>query len=323
MRHLLALVALLSSLPAHAYVAFDWITVGDPGNTCETQTQGCFGAVSYTYRIGKYEVTNAQYIDFLNAVAATDTHSLYSLNMGSGFGGIARSGSSGNYIYSAITGRENLPVNHVSFWDVVRFANWLHNGQPAGAQDNTTTEDGAYTLSPTGISNNTVTRNAGATFFVTSEDEWYKAAYYAAGSMSYFAYPAGSNTLTTCAVPVPTPNAANCESQAFADLSDVGSYTGSPSPNGTFDQGGNVWEWNESIISGSNRALRGGSFFNIAANLAASDQLAIGPLAEDTHFGFRVASAVPSVPALAPLGLLVLAACALSGGTIALRRRSQ
>ncbi len=44
-----------------------------------------------------------------------------------------------------------MPVNFVSFWDGLRFANWLHNGQPTGAQGNSTTEDGAYTLTAGGI----------------------------------------------------------------------------------------------------------------------------------------------------------------------------
>ena len=111
------------------------------------------------YRIAKFEVSNAEYAVFLNAVAATDTNALYHTSMGVVFGGITRSGSSGSYSYSAIAGREDMPVNFVSFWDATRFANWLHNGQPTGAQGNSTTEDGAYTLTPTGMANNTIARN--------------------------------------------------------------------------------------------------------------------------------------------------------------------
>jgi hypothetical protein len=61
-----------------------------------------------------------------------------------------------------------MPVNFVSWYDCLRFANWLHNGQPTGAQDSTTTEDGAYDLSL----GSSVVRKAGATAFLTSEDEW-------------------------------------------------------------------------------------------------------------------------------------------------------
>ena len=111
----LAAAALFLAPPASAVVTIDWVTVGDPGNACETQSQGCFGAVNDEYRIGKFEVSTAQYVEFLNAVAATDTNALYNTSMGSGFGGITRSGSSGSFSYSAIAGRENMPVNYVSF----------------------------------------------------------------------------------------------------------------------------------------------------------------------------------------------------------------
>ena len=65
----------------------------------------------------------------------------------------------------------------MTFWDTLRFANWLDNGQPKGAEGPGTTETGTYTLTPTGIANDTVTRNANYTWAVTSENEWYKAAY--------------------------------------------------------------------------------------------------------------------------------------------------
>ena len=79
-------------------------------------------------------------------MADTDTYALYNTSMATtglgGFGGITRSGSSGSYSYGTVAGREDMPVNHVSFWNALRFANWLHNGQPVGMQDDATTEDG-------------------------------------------------------------------------------------------------------------------------------------------------------------------------------------
>jgi formylglycine-generating enzyme required for sulfatase activity len=302
----LAAAFFLFTSPASA-VNIDWVTVGDPGNACDTQSQGCFGSVGSVYRISKYETTNAQYAEFLNAKAASDPLLLYHTGMGSGFGGITRSGSSGSYSYSTISGREDMPVSLVSFYSSLRFANWLHNGEGSGD-----TETGAYTLlggTPTPSNGLTVTRNAGATIFLPSEDEWYKAAYYDAVSTSYFDYPAGSDTQTVCSSPTGAANHANCNS-VVGDLTVVGSYTGSASPYGTFDQGGNVWEWNETIIgTGSNRGTRGGSFiFLNPLELAASFRNNTVPTLVNNNIGFRVAMIPePTTAVLLASGIALLA----------------
>jgi sulfatase modifying factor 1 len=294
---LLPSIWLLSQIASPAWavtITIAWTSVGNPGNTCARQSQGCFGAVGYKYQIGTYEVTNAQYAAFLNAKAAADPLGLYNTNMGSAgpphYGGITRSGSEGSYTYVAIAGRGDMPVNWVSFYDALRFANWLNNGQGSGD-----TETGAYTLlggTATPSNGTTVTRNAGAKIFLPSEDEWYKAAYYDASSASYFADPAGSSTQTACTIATATANHANCDSgdgHAVGDLTNMGSYTGSASPYGSFDQGGNVWEWNEAIINGSYRGRRGGSFDSGPLFLAASTRSFGGPAGEGFFFGFRVA----------------------------------
>ena len=317
MKPLLIVAGLLFVVPAHAEVSIDWVTVGDPGNACDTQSQGCFGAVADTYRIGRYEVTNAQYAEFLNAVAATDTYDLYNTSMANtGFdyrGGITRSGSSGSYTYNAIADRGDMPVNYVSFYDSLRFANWLHNGQPTGAQDGATTEDGAYTMIVEDyLEDELITRNEDAAIFLASQDEWYKAAYYDAGSASYFDYPAGSDTQTACAVPGTTANTANC-GLAVSDLTNGGIYEGSASPSGSFDQGGNLWEWNEAVTDVVNRSFRGGSYYySFAGDLVASHREGNDPLSEYNDIGLRVASiAEPAgVPSLSRMGV------ALTGGLL-------
>ena len=115
-----------------------------------------------------------------------------------------------------------------------------------------------------------MTRNPDATIVLPSEDEWYKAAYYDSQSGSYYSYPAGSNIQTTCSAPNATANQANCENRGVFNLTPVGSYSGSAGPFGTFDQGGNAAEWNETIRgSGGLRAVRGGSFGGNRLYLAA------------------------------------------------------
>jgi len=293
----LCTAAILLSSQASAVVTIDWVTVGSPLNFCDTSWGSCVGAVDYPYEISKFEVTNTQYAEFLNAVAATDTHALYNTDMGNlALCCITRSGSSGSFSYSVIAGREDKPVVWVSFWDAARFANWLHNGQPTGAQDHTTTEDGAYTLAPTGITNNTVTRNPSAVVFIPSDDEWYKAAYYDGITVPYYGYPAGSNTTTTCAAPGATPNTANCNisipPNPSPGLTDVGSYTGAASPSGTFDQGGNVYEWIETI-TGGNRGQRGGDWVQPHQHLQSGSANSDLASAEGFASGFRLASIVP------------------------------
>jgi len=292
---------LFASVQAAA-VTVDWVTVGNPGNSCDIQPGGCFGSVADVYRISKYETTNAQYTEFLNAVAATDTHALYNTNMAGSFGGITRSGSSGSYSYSAVTGRQSKPVNFVSFYDTLRFANWLHNGQPMGAQGSGTTEDGSYLMS-LGAS---VVRESGATVFLPSEDEWFKAAYY--NGASYFDYPAGTDTGTLCTLlDSGNPNTANCNN-AVTHPTDVGFYMSSGSPYGTYDQGGNVDDWNEAIF-GPHRVTRGGSFESESGELSASARGSLTPSDEFSTLGFRTGSLVPEPQTglLVMTGLLVLA----------------
>jgi formylglycine-generating enzyme required for sulfatase activity len=254
------------------------------------------------------EVTVGQYTEFLNAVAAADPNGLYNTQMDTSFGLITRSGSPGSYSYAATAGLENLPVPAVNFYHALRFANWLNNGQPTGAQDSTTTEDGAYTITAQGILDNSITRNTGASIFLASEDEWFKAAYYTGISTSYFVYPTGSNTTPTCAAPGATPNTANCGGSP--GLTNVGSYNGSPSPYGTFDQAGNFWEWTEAVVGGSGCVVRGGAF-HLPALATAAGFRAQGDPTSETENGItvRLASVIPE-PGTALLlmtGLLGLA----------------
>ena len=231
-------------------VTIDWVPVGNAGNANDPATGNLYGGVAYNYSIDKYDVTVGQYTDFLNAVAATDTYGLYNASMGTdpNINGISRSGSSGSYTYSVIGSSTNLPITYVSWGDAARFSNWLQNGQPTGAEDASTTEDGAYTLNgaTSDAALNLVTRNAGATIFIPSESEWYKAAYYDPVAGHYWNYATGTNTTPTSAAPGSTPNTANffdsttgyavTHSTSYSSsqnyLTAVGAYTASASPYG-------------------------------------------------------------------------------------------
>jgi len=325
---------------AAAAVDIQTVPVGNPGNAGEWsgQSYGGYGpdricgAVGYTFNMGKYEVTAGQYKEFLNAVAKTDTYGLYNTTMSStaAGSGITQSGSSGSYAYSVDPAFVNRPVNYVSWGDAARFANWLTNGQGNGS-----TETGAYSLNgavsnadlmavvvPSAAQRATWSNGAKPYFLLTSEDEWYKAAYHKNDGMTgnYFDYPTSSDTAPRQDMADASGNNANYWTAPYAYPIDSGKYTtvagefeNSDSPYGTFDQGGNVWEWNEAIISGSYRGMRGGSFyyFDFGYLLAASRVNGYIPTFEYGYIGFRVSE----VPEPATLSLLAV------GGLMALRRR--
>lgn len=308
----LAIVCFRSTADA-AFITIDTVFVGNPGNPADATG---YGSVGRPYRIGTYEVSNDQYVTFLNAVAATDTFSLYYSAMTTDpRAGILRNGVAGSYTYSTRPNMGNKPVGYVDFWSALRFANWLHNGQPTGAQDDSTTETGAYTLGserrpPSLI----VNRNLGAQWFLPSEDEWYKAAYHKNDGITgnYFLYPTSSDTAPTTATAIstgdvanPGPNVATYLSGAYwnamVNVTTVGGAgTDSASPYGTFDQGGNRSEWTESFFYASgphavhgDRVSRGGEFASAAVYLQSSSRIRMDLIFNRTSL--RVATVVPEV----------------------------
>jgi formylglycine-generating enzyme required for sulfatase activity len=127
------MAAIVASAVVAQAVTIDFVPVGNPGNAADDTG---YGSVTEAYRIGKYEVTNAQWREFLTAKAGvSDPYGLYNTYMSGPSGGIDRTWSVDHYVYSAKGGDanwDNRPVNCVSFWDAARFCNWLHNGQGSG-----------------------------------------------------------------------------------------------------------------------------------------------------------------------------------------------
>ncbi len=294
---LFAAFTLVPNLRA-ALLTIDTVTVGDAGNAADAG----YGAVAYEFEIGKYEVTIGQYATFLNSVAATDTYSLYNPSMGTdlNMAGITRSGGSGSFAYSVI-GSGNRPISYVSWFDAARFANWMNNGATNGAS----TETGAYTLN--GATTGIISKNPGADWWIPSEDEWYKAAYYKGGGTDagYWDYPTQSDIAPGNTIGE-APNQANyrvndfyaaTQSSSYSStqnyLTDAGAFSSSASAYDTFDQGGNVAEWNDAVIFDSSRGLRGGSWQSrtVDNGLASFYRSTSDPSAESSTIGFRLASA--------------------------------
>jgi len=342
------------------------VIVDNPGNDGEWSGGGyggygpdrICGAVDYVYNIGTYEVTAGQYRDFLNTVdpAGSNPYGLYNSSMDSDSYGCQITWNAGSSIYDFSGGTvespgstaadwADRPVNFVSWGDAARFANWLHNGQPTGqltedpAQDAGLTEDGSYFLD--GATSDAelmaVVREADATWVIPSEDEWYKAAYYDGGSDVFYNYPTISDSAPSNLLGNPTDpgnNATFFLTGGFTIGSpyyrtEVGAHENSDSPYATFDQGGNVWEWNEAILYGSYRGRRGGSFYEIGRNYGPLHAAYRGSCYSPPYeyyggVGFRVAevSEQAAVPAVSEWGMVAMALLVLTAGTLVWARRS-
>lgn len=312
--------------------------MGNPGNVGELSGFGAggvgvdriCGSVDYEYRIGKYEVTGAQYTEFLNAVGGVDTYGLYNgfMDFHSSASRIEQYVGNGTvenpYRYRVADDWANRPVNFVSWGDAARFCNWLTNGQPTGFQDAITTEDGSYTLNGAILNADlyAVTRRADARYVIPNEDEWYKAAFYDPDRNRYWEYPTQSDSPPGNALESPdTGNNANYYITDYAAgdphyITLVGQFEASASPWGTYDQGGNVAEWLEDNewwhgeVSG--RKWFGGHYAGGSAGMWAADRRWNSDAGLETQYdGFRIAE----VPEPGTVSLLALA------GLAALSRR--
>jgi formylglycine-generating enzyme len=325
---LVRVALLLAAFVADARaVTINWSPVGNPGNAADTTvmsdgTSG-YGAVPYAYNIGTYDVTNNQYVEFLNAKDASGLNSLnlYNTSMAATpYGGISyNAGNSNGTKYSVISGDGNHPVAMITWYSAIRFANWLNNGQGNGD-----TESGAYTLlhdgspkpSPVPSNSNSIVRQSGATVFLPNENEWYKAAFYNPATSSYFQFATSSNTPPIGSSPTALPNHANIRPLGPTVPTDVGAYSGTTSPYGAFDMAGNVFQWNETYILFS-RGWRGGAYNLFSDVLTSSSRFGVDPLSEPLSGGFRLAS----IPEPSSLALAALAFSAFVAYGLKTRKR--
>ena len=258
-------------------INIDFVNIGNAGNAADTGgTIGC-GAVGYDYRIGKYEVTNAQWNAF-TAMAGTPT------------------GTDSGYSYSTYYTGNDQPTTGVSWYEALQFCNYLTSGDKS---------KGVYQFSgnnsnPGGflsIDRDLAQLTYETIYVLPTEDEWYKAAYYKPDGSGYSLYANGLSTVPSA------DNGWNWEGGAYNTPWDVG--TGSEEQNGTFDMMGNLNEWNE-LIADSGRSVRGGYLFKPSDRSESSHRsYSAIPDYELSSLGFRVV-AVEAVPEPATLLLLGL-----------------
>ena len=276
------------------------------GNIGNANDETGYGSVGYAFSIGKFEITIGEYTQFLNAVLpqipnASESYlsTLYSekyMSNNSKFQDtIDRSGTGTDadpFVYTVSSqSTSDQPMPWVTWYSAARFVNWLNNGATSAAS----TETGAYNLN--GATSGVFTHTAEAKFWLPTENEWYKAAYFDPllnnGSGGYWNIPTGSNLYPDAVDPSGWTNAANYNDfrPKNSKLTDTGAYTFSPSSYGTYDQAGNLWEFLEASFQ-QNHIVRGGSWsygYTPIESTTRRDYVA-DYLDDDT--GFRIATAI-------------------------------
>ena len=173
----------------------NFVDVGDPDNDADTRYDSPgYGNVAYLYKIGKYAVTNCEYVLFLNSVdpEGINPENIYNSNTSSSLligqsipAGIGRNldNDLGSKYFSK-SNFANKPVGFVSWFDCARYCNWLHNDKVVYNTTNDASNarnTGAYNIG-TITNGNAITKQPSAKYYIPTENEWYKAAYYKGGS---------------------------------------------------------------------------------------------------------------------------------------------
>lgn len=250
--------------------AIGFVPINQAGNAADSSG---YGAVPYQYRMSTYEISQD---DITRATA-------------SGMAGV-----------TAGAWKADQPAADISWYEAAAFVNWMNTSTGKQAAYNLTFDGGAWGMKlwssqeawTAGGTN--LFRNKDATYFLPSENEWYKAAYYHAAGANYFLYPTESSTAPVAVDGGTRPNTAVYNKEA--DVPAGVDVAGALSAYGTMGQGGNVWEWTETAASGANNAPserrvgRGGGWDSTEDVLRSSFRAYEKPSSDRNEYGFRVAS---------------------------------
>ncbi len=240
--------------------------------------------IGYNYRMGTYEITNDQWNKFKAE-----------------YGEVTGTPSSAYDSDPYFTGA-NVPTNNVSWYEAAQFVNWLNASTGHQVAYNFTGTQGTddYTFASWTIEEAwggaNLYRHKDAYYFLPTEDEWVKAAYWN-----------GSHLQTYATKPGESLHQGDGENGNGWNYFDDNGYatnllypwnvgSGSEELNGTFDMMGNLWEWMESPDSDDNygvdsgRGLRGGFSYSVDYYLSSSLRDGYYPYDGDYGIGFRVAS---------------------------------
>ena len=271
-----------------------FVQISQTNNATDPASGSKYGAVPYEYRASIYEISQAA---------------------------ITKATASGLANVTAGAWSSNQPAATISWYEAAAFVNFLNTNSGKTAAYNLAWSGSAWSMTLQAASNawtlggTNLYRNKDAYYFLPSEDEWYKAAYYNAAGTNYFVYPTASSS-------VPTSVASGTNAGTAVFYASGPGYTapavvttaGGLSPYGTMGQGGNVRDLIETAADGVNdspteiRSMLGGFWGNEAAVLSSTGNREVAAVTlENPNIGFRVAS----VPEPSTYALLLLGAGAM------------
>lgn len=270
----------------------EFTTVGNPGNPPNLFGARPTGSVPYVFRMGQHEISRAM-VD----MATTAGHLGITLDP---------------MTYVPAGPRPNMPATHVSWNEAARFVNWMNAShgfspaykfatQPGQAGYDANENILLWEPGDGGYDAGNPFRNRSARYFLPSEDEWYKAAYYDPnannGNGRYWNYATGSDAPPRRVASGTAAGTAVYGQPDWRGPADV-TQAGGLSPYGVMGMGGNVFEWQETGFDLANdnaaarRGIRGGGYaytdyMTSAFRIAETPEFQSGD-----YLGFRVASAI-------------------------------
>lgn len=301
----------------------DFVRITHPGNapwagngTPDDRAVGR-GGVDYEYRIGRFEVTTSQWVEFMNAARDRPAgDSIPFVNVPSNWGAVGAAPQNGGQRWSVPAGNEMRAVGGVTWRMAAVYCNWLHNGK---ATNREAFLSGAYDVSTFGYDGNIFTdqlaRSPGATYFIPTWDEWLKAVHFdpnrhGENQPGYWLGPYQTDGIPSGG----PPGEASANWREFAGWQNVplGAYTRT-TPWGLYDAAGATGEWTESVLQYSPELERNrifdGSFWN--SNSSGTLDLLRNhgsefPSIPFWFHGLRVAAVVPSPGACIPMAVAIL-----------------
>jgi formylglycine-generating enzyme required for sulfatase activity len=348
---LYGLVALAAPARAQSFIdpnsGIDFVTVGAVNNPAWTGGgiyNNNHGSVGYVYNIGKFEVTTAQWAEFMNAAFDRPANDrITNVIQPFGWGAVSTAPNTpGGRRWTVPAGNEMIPTGGISWRTAAIYCNWLHNGMGTNRE---AFLSGAYNVStfgagPTGGGfTDQITRSPGARYWIPSIDEWMKAAHYdpnrpnadgttggwwlfSNSSDSPVPYGPPGQTVRTSGRPGPDPNGPLAQANSGWRSFDfpgfdpfnipLGAYEVT-TPWGMYDAAGAMAEWTEGIFQfgtslPEERLLDGSvrNFFTGSADRVSAMSAGGDPAFDSVDFGLRIASSIPS-PGVGSLGMCVLA----------------